>query len=152
MTTYLKKLPFRISAPCVDVPIERELAPNPANPRKNFPEQELENLAQSIREKGLLQPLVVRPQVNGGFESWQAKALRAAQRAQLHEVPVLVRELNDRETLEIAIIENVQRSDLNALKRQEPIANLLSNTAIASSNLQTQLERAAVISQTLCGS
>jgi len=97
------------------VPIE-EIVPNPEQPRRHFDEEALDELAQSIREKGLLQPLIVRPRADGtarfeivaGERRW-----RAAQRAQVHEVPVIVRDLDDREVLEVAIVENVQRADLN---------------------------------------
>ncbi|MGU3495179.1 ParB/RepB/Spo0J family partition protein [Xanthobacteraceae bacterium A53D] len=97
------------------LPIEQVRA-SARNPRRTFVEEGLEELAASIREKGIIQPIVVRP-VDGGFEIVAGeRRWRAAQRASLHEVPVVVVELNDREALEIAIIENVQRSDLNALE------------------------------------
>ncbi len=100
------------------VPIDR-VRPSPLNPRKNFNEAELDELAASIREKGLVQPLVVRPadamgtsyEIVAGERRW-----RAAQKASLHLVPVIVRSLSDQEALELAIIENVQRSDLNAIE------------------------------------
>ncbi|HAH11422.1 MAG TPA: chromosome partitioning protein ParB [Alphaproteobacteria bacterium] len=100
------------------VPIT-QLKPNPFQPRRVFNPQELDDLANSVREKGILQPLVVRPapgqtdayQIIAGERRW-----RAAQKAQLHEVPVIIRELTDVEALEIAIIENVQRADLNAIE------------------------------------
>jgi ParB family chromosome partitioning protein len=100
-----------------EVPIEM-VRSNNLNPRKSFNEQELEDLARSIAEKGILQPVVVRPvgndatyQIVAGERRW-----RAAQRAGLHTIPVLVRELSDKEVLEIAIIENVQRADLNPVE------------------------------------
>jgi len=100
------------------VPIER-VHPNPDQPRRDFSEADLADLERSIREKGIIQPLIVRPdptraneyQIVAGERRW-----RAAQRAQLHEVPVLVRQLDDIEVLEIAIIENIQRADLNAVE------------------------------------
>jgi ParB family transcriptional regulator, chromosome partitioning protein len=102
------------------------LSANPANPRKRFNEEEIDNLARSIKDKGLLQPLVVRPKGNGTYEIVAGeRRWRAAQRAQLHDVPVLIRELDDRETLEIAIIENVQRADLNALEEATAYRQLL---------------------------
>jgi ParB family transcriptional regulator, chromosome partitioning protein len=107
------------------LPIE-QISPNPANPRRYFNEEEIENLASSIRSKGLLQPLVVRPRSGGGYEIVAGeRRWRAAQRAQIHDVPVLIRELDDRETLEIAIIENVQRSDLNALEEANAYRQLI---------------------------
>jgi len=87
------------------------------NPRKHFADAELEDLAKSIREKGLLQPLVVRTRTDGEYEIVAGeRRWRAAQRAGLHEIPVLVREFSDGEALEIALIENIQRSDLNPLE------------------------------------
>jgi ParB family chromosome partitioning protein len=92
------------------------------NPRRNFSEAQIEELATSIRERGLVQPLVVRP-VRGDAEAYEIVAgerrWRAAQRANLHEVPVVVRALSDKEAIEIAIIENVQREDLNAVEEAE---------------------------------
>ena len=92
---------------------------NPDQPRKTFTETELEELAASIREKGVLQPILVRPapgepqryQVIAGERRW-----RASQRAGLDSIPAMVRELNDLEVLEVAIVENVQRADLNAVE------------------------------------
>ena len=107
------------------VPIEL-LHPNPNNPRKHFAEDELESLAKSLKEKGLLQPLVVRPRNDGSFEIVAGeRRWRASQRAGLHEIPVLIRELGDRETLEIALIENVQRSDLNPLEEARAYRQLI---------------------------
>jgi len=100
-----------------EVPIET-VRTNNLNPRKIFNEEELQDLANSISEKGILQPIVVRPtgdgdtfQIVAGERRW-----RAAQKAGLHTIPVLVRELSDKEVLEIAIIENVQRADLNPVE------------------------------------
>ncbi len=107
------------------VPVEL-LHPNPHNPRKHFNEEDLESLAKSLKDKGLLQPLVVRPRADGSFEIVAGeRRWRASQRAGIHELPVLIRELNDRETLEIALIENIQRSDLNALEEARAYRQLL---------------------------
>lgn len=87
------------------------------NPRKEFREDELTELADSIRQKGLVQPLIVRANAGGGYEIVAGeRRWRAAQRAGLHMLPVIVRELSDQEVLELAIIENVQRTDLNAIE------------------------------------
>ncbi|GLK73323.1 ParB/RepB/Spo0J family partition protein [Ancylobacter dichloromethanicus] len=95
------------------------LRPNPRNPRRSFAEGDLEDLAASIHERGIIQPIVVRQQ-GGERDSYEIVAgerrWRAAQRAGIHEVPVVVVEVDDREALEIAIIENVQRADLNPLE------------------------------------
>jgi ParB family chromosome partitioning protein len=107
------------------LPIEL-LHPNPNNPRKRFVEDDLEELARSIRDKGLLQPLVVRPRDGGDYEIVAGeRRWRASQRAGLHELPVLIRSLSDGETLEIAIIENIQRSDLNPLEEARAYRQLM---------------------------
>ena len=96
-----------------------DITPSALNPRQSFREEELEELAASIRERGLVQPLIVRPKGgNGpGYEIVAGeRRWRAAQRAGLHTLPVIVRELGDKEVLELAIIENVQRADLNAIE------------------------------------
>jgi ParB family chromosome partitioning protein len=100
------------------IPLDR-ISPSPFNPRKHFAEAELDELANSIREKGLVQPIVLRP-VGAGGQYYEIVAgerrWRAAQRASLHVIPAIVRALTDQEALELAIIENVQRSDLNAIE------------------------------------
>jgi ParB family chromosome partitioning protein len=107
------------------MPIEMMRA-SPNNPRKHFAEQDLEELANSIRDKGLLQPIVVRPVADGGYEIVAGeRRWRAAQRAGVHDVPVLIRELSDGEALEIALIENIQRSDLNPLEEARAYGLLL---------------------------
>lgn len=109
------------------VPIEF-LQPSALQPRRRFDEAELEALAQSIRERGVLQPLLVRP-VTGGAAAYEIVAgerrWRAAQRAGLHDVPVLVRDLSDLETLELALIENLQRSDLSPLDEAHAYRRLM---------------------------
>ena len=90
------------------------------NPRRNFSEAQIEELAASIRERGLVQPLVVRPSTGDTYEIVAGeRRWRAAQLANLHDVPVVVRALSDQEAVEIAIIENVQREDLNAIEEGE---------------------------------
>jgi ParB family chromosome partitioning protein len=99
------------------VPVEF-VRPNPKNPRRSFVDDTLDELAESIRQKGIIQPIVVRTNANlpdiyeiiAGERRW-----RAAQRAGLHEVPVVVVDVSERESLELAIIENVQREDLNPI-------------------------------------
>lgn len=104
------------SAP-TDTPIEL-IRRNPDQPRRNFSEEELESLTASIREKGVLQPILIRPAPNGdGFQIVAGeRRWRASQRAGLTAIPAVIRELDDRQVLEIAIIENVQRADLNPIE------------------------------------
>jgi ParB family chromosome partitioning protein len=98
------------------VPIEF-VRPNPRNPRKLFSETELEDLSASIRERGIIQPIVVRARGQDVYEIIAGeRRWRAAQRAGLHEVPIVVIDASDGEALELAIIENVQRTDLNPLE------------------------------------
>ena len=99
------------------VPID-QISPSPLNPRQSFRDEELDELAASIRERGLVQPLIVRPRPGGGgFEIVAGeRRWRASQRAGVYTLPVIVRELVDKEVLELAIIENVQRADLNAIE------------------------------------
>ena len=98
------------------VPIDH-IRPSPFNPRKNFREDELSELADSIREKGLVQPLIVRESEDNKYEIVAGeRRWRAAQRAGVHMVSVIIRELDDQEVLELAIIENVQRADLNSIE------------------------------------
>lgn len=97
-------------------PIEH-LQPNPRNPRRLFPDDELNELAASIRERGIIQPIVVRALKGENFEIIAGeRRWRAAQRAGLHDVPIAVVEANDAQSLEYAIIENVQRADLNPIE------------------------------------
>lgn len=97
-------------------PIEN-LQPNPRNPRRLFTDDELDELAASIRERGIIQPIVVRALKGDNFEIIAGeRRWRAAQRAGLHDVPIAVVEANDAQSLEYAIIENVQRADLNPIE------------------------------------
>tara|TARA_R110002072_G_scaffold19365_5_gene71799 strand:- start:1289 stop:2188 length:900 start_codon:yes stop_codon:yes gene_type:complete len=99
-----------------NVPIER-ISPNPEQPRKRFNQDDLDDLAASIKEKGVIQPLIVRSRNDGSYEIVAGeRRWRAAQIAQLHELPVIVRNFTDVEVLEVAIIENIQRADLNSVE------------------------------------
>jgi len=105
-------------------PIE-EIKPNSEQPRKRFSVEKLEELAASIREKGIIQPLVVRKmqqhyELIAGERRW-----RAAQKAGLHEVPVVIQDVSDDAALEIALIENIQREDLNAIEQAEAFHSLI---------------------------
>lgn len=101
------------------------IAPHPQQPRRHFDEDALNELAASIAERGIIQPIVVRPhghdyQIVAGERRW-----RAAQRARLHEVPVVVRDYSDTETLQIALVENIQRQDLNAIEEAQAYSRLI---------------------------
>ena len=111
------------------VPVD-QLAAGELNPRQEFREDELTELADSIRQKGLVQPLIVRENNAGSYEIVAGeRRWRAAQRAGLHMVPVIVRSLSDQEVLELAIIENVQRADLNAIEEASGYRELIERFA-----------------------
>lgn len=102
-----------------------DIKPHPEQPRRHFDEEALAELAKSIAARGLIQPIVVRPfgegfQIVAGERRW-----RAAQRAQLHHVPVIVRDFDEAETLEIALVENIQREDLNAIEEADAYRKLI---------------------------
>lgn len=101
------------------------IRPNPAQPRRRFSEEALEELAASIREKGLLQPLLVRPKGDGYELVAGERRFRAAQMAGLQEVPALVRDLTDPEALELALVENLQREDLSPVEEARGYQALL---------------------------
>lgn len=104
------------------------IAPNPDQPRRTFSEAALADLTNSIREKGIIQPLILRknPRDENGYEIVAGeRRWRAAQQAQLHEVPAIVREFDDVEVLEIALIENIQRDDLNAIEEARAFRQLM---------------------------
>jgi ParB family transcriptional regulator, chromosome partitioning protein len=101
-----------------------DIHPNPDQPRRHFAEDALTELGASIKRHGIIQPIVVRPhgggyQIVAGERRW-----RAAQRAQIHEIPAIIRNFDDAETLEIALIENIQRQDLNAIEEAETYRRL----------------------------
>lgn len=123
------------------VPIEH-VRPNANNPRRRFAEDDLEDLANSISEHGIVQPILVRSAGSGSqadgvrFEIIAGeRRWRAAQKAGLHEIPVIIREVEDRQALELAIIENVQRSDLNALEEAAGYQQLISEHGYTQADL-----------------
>jgi ParB family chromosome partitioning protein len=118
-----------------------DIHPNPAQPRRHFSEDSLQELAASLKRHGLIQPILVRPhgagyQIVAGERRW-----RAAQRAQLHHVKAIVRELSDEETLEIALIENIQRQDLNPIEEAEAYRKLCDDFGHSQSALAAIVEK-----------
>ncbi|WP_170410849.1 ParB/RepB/Spo0J family partition protein [Ruegeria atlantica] len=109
-------MPSEPRRPDMKVPIEK-LRANPNQPRRTFQPEQLDELAASVKEKGIIQPLIVREVGGGSYEIVAGeRRWRAAQMAQLHDIPVIVRDFDDTEVLEVAIIENIQRADLNAVE------------------------------------
>ena len=102
------------------------IRPNPEQPRVQFTEEAIDELADSIAERGVLQPILLRPHGDGGFEIVAGeRRWRAAQRARLHTIPALIREIDDSTAAEIALIENIQREDLNAIEEAEGYRQLI---------------------------
>lgn len=128
--------------PDLFLPIE-DVVPNPNQPRRSFESGALNDLADSIRKKGVIQPLIVRRidgaakyEIVAGERRW-----RAAQIAQLHEIPVIVREFSDSEVLEIAIIENIQRAELNAIEEALAYRQLMDRFGHTQEKLAEALSR-----------
>lgn len=121
----------------------RNLRPNPNQPRKIFDEEALEELAASIRTQGVLQPLLVRPIAGTDPQAYEIVAgerrWRASQKAGLREVPVLVRDLSDQETMAVALIENLQREDLNPMEEALAMHDLREQFAMSQEDLATKL-------------
>ena len=119
------------------VPVEF-LRPSARNPRRTFGEDDLDELTTSIRERGILQPIIVRA-IPGMVDAYEIIAgerrWRAAQRAELHDVPVILVEADDREALEIAIVENVQRTDLNAIEEAAGYERLIAEFGYTQNDL-----------------
>ena len=115
--------------------------PNPDQPRRNFSEKGLQELSKSIKEKGVVQPLIVRKRSNGvGFEIIAGeRRWRAAQLAQLDTLPVIVREFSDNEVLEIAIIENIQREELNPIEEARGYQQLMEKFGRTQEQVSTAL-------------
>lgn len=115
-----------------------DIHPNPDQPRRHFAEEKLVELAASISKHGIIQPIVVRPhagsyQIVAGERRW-----RAAQRAQIHDIPVIIRSFDDAETLEIALLENIQRQDLNPIEEAEAykkLTEMFGHSALALADL-----------------
>ena len=116
-----------------------EVIPNRSQPRKHFDESKLQELAESIKEKGILEPLIVR-RIDQGYELIIGeRRWRAAQKAGLKEVPVLVKEIEGREVLELSLIENLQREDLNPIEEAEAFKHLTEEYNISQGELSTRI-------------
>jgi len=102
-----------------------KIRPNPHQPRQHFDEASLDELARSIADKGMLQPILLRPSGDGFEIIAGERRWRAAQRAQLHRIPAIVRDIDDAATAEIALIENIQRADLSAIEEAEGYKQLI---------------------------
>jgi ParB family chromosome partitioning protein len=116
-----------------------EIIPNRSQPRKHFDESKLQELAESIREKGILEPLIVRRTGQGYELIVGERRWRAAQKAGLKEVPVMVREVEGREALEISLIENLQREDLNPIEAAEAFRHLIEEFDISQEDLSKRI-------------
>jgi ParB family transcriptional regulator, chromosome partitioning protein len=124
-----------------------KIVPGIFQPRKTFEKEKIEELAQSIRENGILQPIAVRKRPAGGYEIIAGeRRWRAAQAAGLHEVPALIKNISDRETLQLAIIENVQRQDLDPIEEADGYARLIKEFGYSQQEVATRVgkERATV--------
>ncbi len=116
------------------------LKPNRFQPRQTFAPEDLEDLTRSIREKGILQPILVRPLGGDAYEIVAGeRRWRAAQAAKLHDVPVVVREMGDGEALELAIVENVQRADLNAIEEAAAYHALMDQFGYTQERIATEV-------------
>lgn len=117
-----------------------QIEPHPDQPRRRFDEAALDELAASIAQRGVIQPIVVRALDNGRYQIVAGeRRWRAAQKAQLHEIPALVRELSERDVMALALIENLQREDLN------PIEEARAYNRLAESESLTQAEIARMV-------
>lgn len=116
-----------------------EIVPNRSQPRKHFDESRLQELAESIKEKGILEPLIVRRAEQGYELIVGERRWRAAQKAGLKEVPVLVKETERREALEISLIENLQREDLNPIEEAEAFKGLIEEFNISQEDLSKRI-------------
>ena len=128
-------------SPLKSLPIA-SIAPLPGNPRKHFDEKALEELAASIAARGVIQPIIVRPKANGKYELVAGeRRWRAAQKARLHEMPALVRELSDREVMALALIENLQREDLNPVEEARAYQRLADDEGMTQAEIARMVEK-----------
>jgi len=118
------------------------IEPLPGNPRKHFNEAALDELAASIATRGVIQPIIVRPIANGKYQLVAGeRRWRAAQKARLHEIPALVRELGDREVMALALIENLQREDLNPVEEARAYQRLSDDEGMTQAEIARMVEK-----------
>lgn len=143
--TGVRSLPVSSGAGGVQEVAVELIKPNPRQPRLKFPEEELAELAASIREHGVIQPLIVLPNANGTFiliageRRWQA-----SKKAGLRSVPVIPRQANNQELLEIALIENVQRADLNPMEEAEAYRQLVEDFGLSHDSVAKRVGKSRV--------
>ena len=118
------------------------IAPHPDQPRRHFDESALDELAASIAARGVIQPVIVRPQGEGRYQLVAGeRRWRAAQRAQLHEIPALVRELSEREVMALALIENLQREDLNPIEEARAYQRLAEGEGLTQAEIARMVDK-----------
>ncbi|MDF6446012.1 ParB/RepB/Spo0J family partition protein, partial [Escherichia coli] len=115
------------------------IRPNPYQPRKTFEEERLNDLASSIQQHGILQPIVLRQTVQGYYIVVGERRFRASQLAGLTEVPAIIKELSDEDMMELAIIENLQREDLNAIEEAESYKKMMTDLNITQQEVARRL-------------
>ena len=129
------------NSPLQSLPVS-SISPLPGNPRKHFDDDALDELAASIAKRGVIQPIIVRPRSDGRYELVAGeRRWRAAQRARLHEIPALVRELEDREVMALALIENLQREDLNPVEEARAYQRLADEEGMTQAEIARMVEK-----------
>jgi len=119
-----------------------DIEPHPAQPRRHFDEEALEELAASIAQRGVIQPVIVRPLGKGRYQLVAGeRRWRAAQRAQLHEVPALIRDLSEREVMALALIENLQREDLNPIEEARAYQRLAEEEGLTQADIAKMVDK-----------
>lgn len=123
------------------LPVSR-IEPHPQQPRRHFDESALDELAASIAQRGVIQPVIVRPLANGRYQLVAGeRRWRAAQRAQLHEVPALIRDLTEREVMALALIENLQREDLNPIEEARAYQRLAEQEGLTQAEIARMVDK-----------
>ena len=118
------------------------IAPHPDQPRRHFDEAALDELASSIAARGMIQPVIVRPQGDGRYQLVAGeRRWRAAQRAQLHEIPALIRDLDEREVMALALIENLQREDLNPIEEARAYRRLAEREGLTQAEIARMVDK-----------